>query len=167
MTSGELQQLIQHGEGYNLEFKQSIPSKASDLAKEFKYSEHFDSVAFKEFLQKANITDSIGEKRVLDNLRLTIASGKFTYAAVMMFAKDVQHYVDHATIRCVLFKGIDKRYILDSKEMNGNIVHQFEEALKYIISKLNLRYEIEGQSNGRRKENLDTKVFQEILCYLV
>lgn len=34
MTLQELELLIQQGEGYNLEFKQSIPSKASELAEE-------------------------------------------------------------------------------------------------------------------------------------
>ena len=34
MTREELESLIKQGEGYNLEFKQSIPSKASDLAEE-------------------------------------------------------------------------------------------------------------------------------------
>ena len=34
MTAHELEILIKQGEGYNLEFKQSLPSKASDLAEE-------------------------------------------------------------------------------------------------------------------------------------
>jgi predicted HTH transcriptional regulator len=34
MTPQELELLIKQGEGYNLEFKQSLPSKASDLAEE-------------------------------------------------------------------------------------------------------------------------------------
>ena len=34
MTFEELKQIIQQGEGYNIEFKQSIPSKVSDIAKE-------------------------------------------------------------------------------------------------------------------------------------
>jgi ATP-dependent DNA helicase RecG len=34
MTSQDLELLIKQGEGYNLEFKQSLPSKASDLAEE-------------------------------------------------------------------------------------------------------------------------------------
>lgn len=132
---------------------------------EFKYPDHFDSDAFKIFLQMAGITDSIGEKKILENLRLTDHNGKLTYAAVMMFGKDPQRFVDHSIIRCVLFKGTDKRYILDSKEMQGNLVTQFEETMKYVISKLNLRYEIEGQSDGRRKEVLEIPetVFREAL----
>jgi ATP-dependent DNA helicase RecG len=34
MTPDELEKLIRQGEGYNLEFKQSLPSKASELAEE-------------------------------------------------------------------------------------------------------------------------------------
>ncbi len=34
MTPEKLKALIKQGEGYHLEFKQSIPSKASDLAEE-------------------------------------------------------------------------------------------------------------------------------------
>jgi ATP-dependent DNA helicase RecG len=83
----------------------------------------------------------------------------------LFFAKNVQSYIDHATIRCVLLKGTDKRYILDSKEITGNLVVQYGEALKYIISKLNLRYEIESQKGGPRKELLEIPetVFREAL----
>ena len=34
MTSQQIESLIAQGEGYNIEFKQSIPSKASELAEE-------------------------------------------------------------------------------------------------------------------------------------
>lgn len=34
MTPQQIQSLIQQGEGYNVEFKQSVPSKASELAEE-------------------------------------------------------------------------------------------------------------------------------------
>jgi len=55
----------------------------------------------------------------------------------------------------VLFKGTNKRYIIDSKEITGNLLEQYEEGMKYIISKLNLRYDIEGQPGGFRKETLE------------
>jgi ATP-dependent DNA helicase RecG len=131
----------------------------------FKYQEDFDSNYFKEFTRKAGITVNISESSLLDNLRLTTANKQLTNAAVLFFAKNVQSYIDHAMIRCVLFKGIDKRYILDSKEITGNLVVQYEEALKYIISKLNLRYEIENQKGGQRKEILEIpeSVFRESL----
>ena len=131
----------------------------------FKYPEDFDSDYFSEFTKKAGITINISERSLLENLRLTSANKQLTNAAVLFFAKNVQNYIDHATIRCVLLKGTDKRYILDSKEITGNLVVQYGEALKYIISKLNLRYEIESQKGGPRKELLEIPeiVFREAL----
>ena len=131
----------------------------------FKYPEDFDSNYFKEFTRKAGITTNINETSLMENLRLTTRDKRLTNAAVLFFGKNLQNFIDHATVRCVLFKGADKRYILDSKEIMGNLVVQYEEALKYIISKLNLRYDIENQKGGPRKEILEIPetVFREAL----
>ena len=132
--------------------------------KQFRYPDDFDESAFKQFLASANITSNIGDAKILNNLKLILSDG-FTNAAVLFFAKGVQQFVEQATIRCLMFKGLDKRYIIDSKEITGNLIQQFEEGMKYIISKLNLRYEIENQTNGRRKEVLEIPetVFREAL----
>jgi len=132
--------------------------------KQFRYPDDFDESAFKQFLVGAKITSAISNDKILDNLKLILSEG-FTNAAVLFFAKEVQQFVEQATIRCLMFKGLDKRYIIDSKEINGNLIQQFEEGMKYIISKLNLRYEIENQTNGRRKEVLEIPetVFREAL----
>ena|ERR1035437_3703996 len=132
----------------------------------FKYPEDFDAEYFKEFAGKAGMTVNISQLGLLGNLRLTAINNQLTNAAVLFFARNVQLHIEHAIIRCVLFKGVDKRYILDTKEMKGNLVLQYEEALKYIISKLNLRYEIENQKGGPRKELLEIPetVFREALA---
>lgn len=131
----------------------------------FNYPESFDSNFFNEFIKKSGVTVNISENSLLENMRLIATNKQLTNAAVLFFAKNVQNYIDHATIRCILFKGIDKRYILDSKEIPGNLVVQYEEALKYIISKLNIQYEIENQKGGPRKEILEIPetVFREAL----
>lgn len=131
----------------------------------FKYPDDFDSGYFSEFTQKAGITANISEINLLENLKLTSVNKQLTNAAVMLFGKNVQKYIDHVTIHCLLFKGNNKRYILDSKEFGGNLIAQYEDALKYIISKLNLRYEIENQKGGPRKEILEIPepVFREAL----
>ena len=53
----------------------------------FKYPEDFDSEAFKAFLQKAGITASLEEKKLLTNLGLISNDGYFRYAAIMMLQK--------------------------------------------------------------------------------
>lgn len=123
--------------------------------KEFSYPEDFDKIFFKEFLKLANITSSLPEKILLENLKLCTNNNALKNGAVLFFAKELQKFFDHAIVRCVLFKGNNKRYILDDKKISGNVFHQYHEALKYLISKLNLRYDIESQKGGPRKEILE------------
>jgi len=132
--------------------------------KQFVYPDDFDDNVFKQFLVSAKITNNINDNKLLENLKLTIPEG-MTNAAVLFFAKDVQKFVEQATIRCLMFKGLDKRYIIDSKVINGNLIQQFEEGMKNIITNLNLKYEIENQTVGRRKEILEIPetVFREAL----
>jgi ATP-dependent DNA helicase RecG len=137
----------------------------SAVCSSFNYPEDIDSVYFREFIARTGITANINEPSLLENLRLLNTQKKPTNAAVLFFAKNVQSHIDHALIQCVLFKGIDKRYILDSKEINGNLVQQYEDSLKYLISKLNLLYEIENHQGGQREEVLEIPeiVFREAL----
>lgn len=135
------------------------------ICKNFIYPDDFDFETFKEFLNKAGVTATLKQEQLLDNLRLINEDGKVINGAVLFFAKEVQNFFEHAIIRCVLFKGYDKRFIVDSQELKGNLIKQFEEAMKYITSKLNLRYEIENQPGGRRKEILEIPqaVFREAI----
>ncbi len=148
------------------EFFQSSDSIFFDSSPntQFNYPDDFDKVAFQQFMYGSKMTSNISEVKILNNLKL-IYSESFSNAAVLFFAKEVQKFVEQATIRCLMFKGLDKRYIIDSKEINGNLVQQFEEGMKYIVSKLNLKYEIENQATGRRKEILEIPetVFREAL----
>lgn len=125
------------------------------VCKDFVYPPDFNAKSFNGFLEKAGITARLSQEQLLQNLRLVNEEGRLLNGAVLFFARDVQRFFDHALIRCILFKGTDKRFILDSKEMRGNLVEQYEGAMTYLVSKLNLRYEIENQKGGARKEVLE------------
>ncbi len=135
------------------------------VCKQFIYPAAFNKKFFKEFLNLSKISDSLPEQTLLENLKLLSGKGNFKNGAVLFFAKDVQKYFEQAIIRCVLFKGTDKRFIIDDKIITGNLLTQYKEALNYIISKLNLSYDIESQKGGARKEILEIPeiVFKEAL----
>lgn len=145
-SAQQMKDFFQHSDSI---FFDSSPSK------NFSFPDDLDVVAFHDFLNKSNLTASISDEKILNNLKLILPNKLLTNASVLFFAKDVQHFIDQAIIRCVLFKGIDKRYIVDSKEISGNLLDQYEEGMKYIISKLNLKYDIEGEPGGYRKESLE------------
>lgn len=133
------------------------------LCKGFSYPEDFNNEAFQDFLKRAGITPSLSNVQLLMNLRLTAGDGQLTNGAALFFAKEVQRFFDHAVVRCVLFKGTDKRFILDSKEMKGNLVEQFDQTMAWLFAKLNLSYDIENSLDGRRRERLEIPetVFRE------
>lgn len=96
------------------------------ICKGFSYPDDFDSKAFESFLQKGGITATLSIEQLLLNLSLTNDIGQLTNGAALFFPKDIQRLFYHAIVRCILFKGPDKHFILDSKEMKGNLVEQFD-----------------------------------------
>lgn len=120
------------------------------LCKDFKYPDDFDTEYFSTFREAAGISDAIDTQTTLENLKLFAGNKHFKNGAVLFFGKRPGKFYDWATTRCTLFKGTDKGHIIDDKIFDGNLVHQFNESLKYIYSKMNVEYEIKDA--GPRKE---------------
>ncbi len=125
----------------------------------------FDSNAFNTFLSKAGISNLLDQKILQENLKLITEEGKLKNGAALFFAKDVQRFFENAIVRCVQYKGMDKRFPIDKKDMVGNLVQQYDQSIIYILSKLNLKYEIESQGFKPRKEILEIPevVFKEVI----
>ncbi len=121
----------------------------------FSYPNDFDNQMFEYFLKKAGISNELPHKQVLKNLDLTTQNGIFKSGAVLFFAKEPEKFFSHIGIRCILFKGNTKRYIIDDKLFTGNLFSQYENANKHIQTKLETRYEIENQGFSPRKEILE------------
>lgn len=125
----------------------------------------FDSYGFNEFLAKAGASKLLNQRTIQENLKLIDSEGKLKNGAVLFFARNPQSAFENAIIRCVQYKGYDKRFPIDKKDMTGNLLQQYEETIKYLTSKLNLKYEIESQGANPRKEILEVPeiVFKEVL----
>lgn len=125
----------------------------------------FDSNAFGIFLSKAGISNLLDQKILQENLKLIAEDGKLKNGAALFFAKDVQQVFENAIVRCVQYKGLNKRFPIDKKDLVGNLVQQYDQSIVYILSKLNLKYEIESQGFKPRKEILEIPevVFKEVM----
>ena len=123
--------------------------------KNFSYPDDFDNGMYKHFTKKANISDALPKEQIINNLGLITEKDSFKSGAVLFFAKKPETYFSHIGIRCILFKGNTKRYILDDKLFTGNLFTQYENANTHIQSKLETRYEIESQGFKPRKEILE------------
>jgi ATP-dependent DNA helicase RecG len=124
----------------------------------FNYPEDFDNDTFEKFKQRVGIKSGNEQEIILQNLRLLNEDKQLRNAGILFFGKNPEQLFPHTAIRCMLFKGKNKRYIFDDKIFEGNLPKQFYDALGYLKQKLELRYKIEEQSTAERKEELELPV---------
>lgn len=123
--------------------------------KSFSYPNDLDNEMYEYFIKQSKLTNVLTQQQIIENLELTTETGNFKSGAVLFFAQNPEKHFSNIGIRCILFKGNTKRYILDDKLFTGNLFSQYENSIKYINSKLETRYEIEGQGNLPRNEILE------------
>src|SRR6185437_5798883 len=104
------------------------------------FDNDFDVVAYKNFLQKARISDTIAPQQVLKNLHCLIDDGRFTNLGVLFFAKTLDFKLRQAICTCVLFKGIDKLHIIDRKDFDTNMLDNIDNAVNFVKRNTNVEY---------------------------
>ena len=90
------------------------------------------------------MSGSVTVQQILENLQVFDDEGNVKRGGILFFDKHPERYFPQAMVRCVLFKGIDKVYILDDKEFGGPLPVQYFRAIEWLQSKLRLRYNIHG-----------------------
>ena len=121
------------------------------------WQEALDTDRLNHFLDLAHISHREDTESLLLNLGTGDYKDKQFYlnqTGVLFFARQPTQRLFHVSVICVLFKGTEKVYILDRKELSGSILENVEEALLYLRKHLQLRWEITKEST-RRKEILE------------
>ncbi len=121
--------------------------------KNFTYKKDLDKNLFKEFRAIAGFSSTTSNLQIIKNLKLLNEDGHFKNGSVLFFGKKPDLFFDNADIRCVAFEGTDKFQIIDDKVWGGALIHQYEQAMQWLKSKLDVRYEIEG--GGPRIEKME------------
>ena len=141
MTRNEILKIFKK-EG-RIHFEELINEKAN-------FKKDFDSKAFKRFLKLSNISSTIKQEILLQNLDCLTPEKKLTNLGVLFFAKDIDFIMNYALVDCVLFRGTEKVKILDRKQYTGNIIENIEDALAFVQRHTNTEYVITGKP--RREE---------------
>jgi ATP-dependent DNA helicase RecG len=117
-------------------------------------SERFNEAAYRRFIRTAKISDVHDRNTNLINLKCAGMSGGklcFTNVGALFFrTNDEDVEFRHAGIVCGLFRGTNKAYVLDAKEMNGDIVSNVDDAIIFLKKHLRISFKIEGL----RRENI-------------
>lgn len=75
-----------------------------------------------------------------------------TVAGILLFGKEVQHWLSEAMIICTHFAGTKGREAIATRDCTGNLFEQFHEAFEFILSRLNRSFTIRGP---KREETLE------------
>lgn len=133
------------------------------IAKSFLYPKDFDKNKLDDFLTVTGISNKVQQKQILENLNLFSETGELINAGVLFFAKDLQRHFTYASIRCLLFKGTNKTLILDDKLITGSLIEQYNGAMQFLKSKLELRYIIKTARPRIEKYEIPVVVFKEAI----
>jgi ATP-dependent DNA helicase RecG len=142
-TAEEMRSFFQQSECI---FFDEIPCRKFDMKHDL------DTEFVSEFKMLAGYHQDIPNEHLFNNLKLYTEDGYFKNGAVLFFGKRPDDLLDSAFVRCVLFDGVDKRYIEDDKRMYGPLYRQYEQALAWLKKHLKVRYDIEGQGGRPRRE---------------
>lgn len=132
---------------------------------EINYTTDLDKGNITDFRTQAGLNNVISIDQVFQNLKLITKEGFLKNGAVLFFAKEPERFFEKAVIRCVAFEGTDKRYIIDDKIMTGPLYQQFQKSMSWLHSKLDVRYDIEGEGAKPRREiwEIPETVFKEAI----
>jgi ATP-dependent DNA helicase RecG len=124
------------------------------LRMDLDWKEMLDQSRLEHFLSLTGIS----QRADTENLLLNLAAGDekegrfyLNQTGMLFFAKDPAARQPFVNVVCALFKGTTKAYILDRKELAGNILENVEDALLFLKKHLQLRWEITNDSPRRRE----------------
>lgn len=134
-------------------------------SKEFDLANDVDEDMLNKFKRAAKLDLATPDSQIYASLKMLSVNGRFKNGSVLFFGKQPQTYIEKATVRCVAFRGTDKRYITDDKFYGGPLYFQYLNAMEWLRGKLDVGYDIEGQGAGPRKEiwEIPENAFKESL----
>ena len=116
----------------------------------FDLQKDIDPTWFQEFRTRSGLSAAVSQAQIISNLKLLLPDGQAKNGAALFFGSEPESFIDTSIVRCIAFDGTTKTQIIDDKAFGGPLYRQYEQAMRWLKSKLSVRYEIEG--GGPRKE---------------
>jgi ATP-dependent DNA helicase RecG len=130
---------------------------------DFNITKDIDSSFFEEFRISAGLSSAISREQIINNLKLTFSDAILKNGGVLFFGSAPEQIFDKAVIRCVAFEGLNKTQIIDDKVFGGPLMRQFQHAMQWLKTKLNVRYEIKGSGPRIEIWEIPETAFKEAL----
>lgn len=123
---------------------------------EFVYPQDFSREAFKEFIERTDISsDSVSTKFLLRNLGIAKFDGgalNFTNAGVLMFSKNPKQFFIQAEIQCVNWENEEKDSYTDREIISAPLIESVNRAIDFVIENIDSRTVIESRTRNEKPE---------------
>ena len=88
----------------------------------------------------------------LRNLGLLDGEDRMTYAGAWLLARDIRRFTTSAHVSCALFMGTEKVRILDRRDFHGDVPTMIDDAVAWILTKINVEFIIRHVRREERPE---------------
>jgi ATP-dependent DNA helicase RecG len=103
--------------------------------KEFDPTKDLDLELLSDFKSAARLNENTPDNQIFRNLKLLNEDNFFKNGAVLFFGKQPEQIFEKAIVRCIAFKGKDKRFIVDDKSFGGTLHSQYTKTIQWLKEK--------------------------------
>ena len=133
----------------------------------FSFDEDLDEETWTKFRWRAKVPADAEPETALRNLGLIGADGVVTHAAAFLLARDIRKFQSSAGLSCALFMGRRKARILDRRDFHSDVYAVVDEAVAWVLSKINIEYIIRGQTRREERPELPPGAIREAVVNAV
>ena len=118
----------------------------------FSIENDLDDQTWARFSRRAKIPESMDRMVALRNLGLLDGEDRMTQAGAWLLARDVRRFTTTAHVSCALFLGTEKVRILDRRDFHSDIPTMVDDAVAWILTKINVEFIIKHVRREERPE---------------
>ena len=119
---------------------------------DFSMEKELDDETWARFSARAKIPESMDRMVALRNLGLLDGEDRMTHAGAWLLARDVRRFTSTAHVSCALFLGTEKVRILDRRDFHSDIPTMVDDAVAWILTKINVEFIIKHVRREERPE---------------
>ena len=119
---------------------------------DFSIENDLDDETWARFSRRAKVPESMDRMVALRNLGLLDNDDRMTHAGAWVLARDIRRFTTSAHVSCALFMGAEKVRILDRRDFHGDVPTMVDDAVAWILTKINVEYIIRHVRREERPE---------------
>ena len=119
---------------------------------DFSIENDLDEETWARFCDRAKVPDAMDRMVALRNLGLLDGEDRMTHAGAWLLARDIRRFTTTAHASCALFMGTEKVRILDRRDFHRDIPTMIDDAVAWMLTKINVEFIIEHVQREERPE---------------